>query len=345
MLLLPLVLLASGCAVEEPPAAPKPPRPDAAAPDGTGGLAVVLPPVDGIAPEERDRLREAVDRALQEALPPGADPAGVVLLEPADTDVVVDVVERAVRRVGPGGTVCVLGAGMRDQVASILTLYPATRACMIPAAPIDDDGMMAADVDLERLGRALGVAAAGAAGDGTVLLLDAGDGMLDRRWRVGVTSGVRDPDAGSSSVRLLTVRSAEEALRLLDDQAALLADGIVPGSPGALEGPLADDDADPLDPDVLPPARALPPVAVVVLDASSEAALLVEVVSDRALLVIGPHSLLTEDESDDSSILLRWRIRWHIPLAALFRAALSGDGMAPIVDELLVLDPGPAAFR
>ena len=303
---------------------------------------VVLPPSDRLANEERHRVREAVERAFAVALPVDVDPETVVVLEPADTSAVLDAVERAVRRVGPGGTVCVLGAGMRERIGPVLALYPATRACLLPAPPVEGGGDLALDVDLEALGREVGVTVRAAAGEGTVLVLDAGDAMLDRRWRVGVASGVLDPDGVGAPGRTHTVRSAGELLQLLDDQAALIEEGIVPGSPQAL-GPMGRGDTLAGLEDAEPPsARFLPPVTVVVLDASPEAALLVDPLGERGVLVAGPRSLLPLDGPHDGIVVVRWHVRWHLPLAALLDAVIAAEGAPLTVAEAVVVVPGPA---
>ena len=336
------VLLASACAAEEPADPPSPPAPDAAVPDVGEGLVVVLPPADLLAVEERDHLRRAVERAFAAALPDDVDPATVVMLEPADAAAVVDTVERAVRRVGPGGTVCVLGAGVRERIAPMLALYPATRACLLPATPVEGDAHLSADVDLDALGRSLGAAARAAARGGTVLVLDADDPMLDRRWRSGVAAAVLEPGEDPTPGRVHVVRTAEEALRMLDEQAALLEGGIVPGSPEALATIDVEDPAAGLDGEPLPPALALSPVSAVVLDASLEAALLLPVLAERDLPVVGPRSLLVADGVREDTVVLRWRVRWHLPLGVLLDVVVSGGEPAPLVDEVLVLEAGPA---
>lgn len=341
-LLLSAALLATACATDEPPASPPPPTPDAAVPAVGAGLVVVLPPSDGLAPVERHDLRRAVERAVVAVLPEDGGLGTVVVLEPADASAVVDTVERAVRRVGPGGTVCVVGAGVRERIAPVLALYPATRACLLPAPPLEGDGHLALDVDLEHLGRELGVAARAVAGQGTVVVLDAGDALLDRRWRIGVSSGVLDPDVLGSPGRIHTVRSAEDLLRLLDDQAALIDDGIVPGSPEALDATDGLDALLGLDVDPVPPALALPPVAVVVLDASQEAARAVGPLAERGLRVIGPRTLLDADAIGDEMVVARWHVRWQLPLAALLDAVLTGEGPPPTIEDVVVVAPGPA---
>ena len=275
-------------------------------------------------------------------LPGDVDPAAVVVLEPADTSAVIDTVERAVRRVGPGGTVCVIGADVRERIAPVFALYPATRACLLPAPSLEGDDQLTLDVDLERLGRELGIAARDVAGQGTVLVLDAGDAMLDRRWRIGVASGVLGPDGIRAPDRIHTVRSAEDLLRLLDDQAALIDDGIVPGSPEALDTADEADGLLGLDIDAVPPALALRPVSVVVLDGSPEAALVLGPLGERGLRVIGPRTLLEGDAIGDDAVVARWHVRWHLPLTTLLDAVITGEASPRTFDEVFVVALGPA---
>jgi hypothetical protein len=321
------------CAAAGGPSAEPAVAPVAAAP-GNGGTApatpaevvIVLPPADGQAEAERARVRMLVERAAAEALPSGPAP---VLLEPATSDAIDATVEAAVRRVGAAGTVCLIGADGAAVVAPVLALYPAARVCLLPASQdIATTGLvppLTADVDLDRLGRELGAAARAAAGQGTVLVLAGRDGMLDRRWLVGVIAGA--PGA------LHTVRSADAALANLEAPAADVLGGVVP-----------DDDDLPL---------ALPPVTVVVLDASSASAELVELLIERGLLVVGPRSLLVG--VPDEAVVLRWRVRWDVPLTALLRRAGVGPGASedpagteplgtqPLWEDMVVLEPSRAS--
>ena len=357
--LLSTVLAACGV-VSDPGAGPAPSGP---AGGGNGGAAtatalpsatiIVLPPADRLADAERDRVRMLVERVASETLP--GEPVPVVLA-PATVDAFAATVESAVRRVGPSGTVCLMGTEVAAVAAEMAALYPATRICRLPAgeaiAGADERSVPATslqiDVDQGRLGRALGAAARAAAlaadrGDTTVLVLAGGDAMLDRRWSTGVAAGA----AGSVHV----VARAREALALLDAQAESLAAGVVPGGPDVF----ATDPGGPLaglpDPDDLPLALTLPTVTAVVLDASPEAALLVGELLERGLLVVGPRSLLTgqPDGSSDETVVLRWRVRWDVPLAALLRRAVavtgSGDaatGSEPAWEDMVVLEPGRA---
>ena len=301
-----------------------------AAEPGAGGtspstpaeIVIVLPPADGHAEEERARVRMLVDRAAAEALPSGPAP---VLLEPVSSDALDATVEAAVRRVGASGTVCLIGADGANVVAPLLGLYPAARVCLLPAGrdvvTIGTVPPLSADVDLDRLGRELGAAARAAAGQGTVMVLTGRDGMLDRRWLVGVVAGALGP--------LHRVTSADAALAFLDAQAADPLGGVVP------------------DDDGLPFAPALPPVIVVVLDASSASAELVGPLIDRGLLVVGPRSLLVG--VPDEAVVLRWRVRWDVPFTALLRRVEVGPGASqdpadaePLWEDMVVLEPGRA---
>jgi hypothetical protein len=105
--------------------------------------------------------------------------------------------------------------------------------------------------------------------------------------------------------------------------------------------------------DDLPAAWLFPPVGVVVLDASRESALLVDAVLDRGIRVVAPRSLLagrTEVAGDAAGVVIRWRVRWDVPLAALLRRAVDGEGSTvpgPLAADgaTIVLEPGPAFVR
>jgi hypothetical protein len=283
-----------------------------------------------------------VDRALDEVIVAGPRPA---LLEPLTSDALSGAIESAVRRTD---TVCVLGGDARVMLEAALALYPSRRGCVLPLTGGDDGLVLAADVDLEQVGRELGAAARAVAGDGGVLVLDGRDGMLDRRWATGVLAG--------SLTANHVVTSATELLQLLDDQAAAMAAGIIPGSIEALGGPDQGAAAEFPDRDDVPIALVLPPVEVVVLDASAEAELALAELLERGVRVIAPRSLLV-DSADHPAVVLRWRVRWDLPLAALLRRVLEGSAgngavtgaqdSAPAwsTDEVLVLEAGPAAPR
>ena len=302
---------------------------------GPGDVVLVLPPADRLAPTERARVRMLVERALDEVIVTGARP---VLLEPATTDALDGAVETAVRR---ADTICVLGGDGRAALDAALALYPSRTGCMLPLAG-DAGRLLGVDVDLAEVGRELGSVARSAAGEGTVLVLDGRDGMLDRRWAAGVLAAA----SGANHV----VGSASELLQLLDDQETAIASGVVPGSAEALTGPGVD--AGLSDREDVPLALALPPVGIVVLDGSVEAAKVVIELLEREVRVIGPRSLLL-DHPDDTSIVLRWRVRWDVPLVALLRRALDGDAASGAQDsapawtlaDVLALEPGPAAPR
>lgn len=301
----------------------------------------MLPPADGLAPAEQDRLTTMVALALDGWLPGGPDDPAPVVLEPADAASFADTVERALRRAGPDGTVCVIGVGARDRLDPLVVLYPSVRTCAVPAVAPDDGGPQAVDVDLEELGRRLGVAARGAALGGTILVLDGGDAMLDRQWRTGVVAGTRDASAEEAPNPVHVVRTAEAAVRLLEEQAELLERGVLPGSATPIEAEVPADGGDGADgEDDLPPALVLPPVRVVVLDASAEAALLVGPVAERGLLLVGPQSLIDDAGIADESVVMRWSIDWGTLVGRLLRSISSG-GSPIVVDDVLVLEPGP----
>jgi len=308
---------------------------------GRRDLVIVLPSADRLAPAERDRIRMLVGRALDEVVVLGPRPE---LLEPSSADAMLDVVEIAVRR---AETVCVLGRDADAAVSAALTLYPSRTRCLLGG-----------DVDLEAVGRALGSAARAVARDGTVVVLDGGDGMLDRRWTAGVLAGAAAGGVSEiASEAQHVVSTGPELLQLLDDQQAAVAAGLAPGrtGPGPGAGPGSGTGTGPgdtasideflLEEDV-PVALALPPVQVVVLDASVEAAVVLVELLERGLRVIAPRSLLL-DLTDHPGVVLRWRVRWDVAFEALLRQVLSGDppaGGVPLPPaDVLVLEPGPAA--
>ena len=364
-----LVTLAACTAPDAPdtPAEPAAPSVERTAPSGVGPVLLVLPPADELAPAARAALRAQVDDAVATV---GTD---VRVLEPATRAALPATVELAARRAaaagavpgGAPGTVCVLGGRQTAALASALARYPAATGCRTPAAASADadpaaatsadgggDGALAADaatdalavdVDLGRLGRALGVAARAAAGGGGVVVLDAGDPLLDRRWRDGVLDGAREPLTGTARTHVAT--GAAEVVALLDAQAALRAAGITPGSPRTAEelaegrAGAAPDGAPTGAPSGASVARTLPPVGAVVLDASVDAAVLVDVLADRGIAVAGPAALLaTADPAVD--VVLRTTVRWERPLRVLLARAVGADAAAPDVDDVLRLTPG-----
>jgi hypothetical protein len=315
---------------------------EAAPSDGPLRLVIVLPPADGLAPTERARVRLLVEQVIAEQVPT-AGLARAEIVEPADRASAVAAFERSLRRVGPGGTVCMLGAELRARLEPALALYPATQGCVVPhGAP--DSTVLAGDVDLEQLGRTLGTAARAAAGSGTVLVLDGSDALLDARWRRGVAEGVVTASPVAQEVHV--VRSASEASAILDDQAALLAEGVVPGSPVTDRGPASTPDG-PFPGDGPPIGRVLPEVAVVVLDASPEAALLVRPLVERGIRIVAPTSVLASDPSGpvpDELVVLGWYVRWDVVLRGLITSMVTGEQPAvrPL-ETLLGLEPGGAS--
>jgi hypothetical protein len=361
LLLTVLAMTLAGCATGEGTdggsaltAGPTPGGSGSASTASPTSVVIVLPPADGLADDERQRVRLLVERAAEESRLGEPVP---VLLTPASADALVWTVESAVRRVGTSGVVCLVGAESAATVAPIMALYPATRFCLLPSGDASGDAVddtvsrvvrsprsLTADVDVGRLGRELGVAARAAAGEGTtVLVVAGGDAMLDGRWAAGVVAGA------TGSVH--TVATAEEALALIDDQAASLAAGVVPGSAQARAGDPSAPVIELPDRQSLPLALTLPTVAVVVLDASPEAALLVGPLIARGLLLVGPRSLLTTlpDGLSDDGVVLRWRVRWDVPLAELLRRtgmatepADTVPGTGPVWEDTVVLEPARA---
>lgn len=316
--------------------------PDAAVPvtsEPAGGrdLVIVLPPADGFADAERTRLRRLVERVVDRSDVDGA----VSVLEPATSSSLADALDIAARRVGGEGTVCMLGARGRAALGVVLARYPAVGTCVVPGpAPtgIPAERVVEEDVDLVTLGRELGLAARAAAGDGAVLLLDGGDGMLDVRLRRGVEEAVLGAPRGSGPT-LGVVATAEEAVRLLDGQAAMDDDDAVSGEPdrsdpGSVGGVPSGD---------LPPtARSLRPVTVVILDASPESAALAPALAERGLRVVVPTVLLEAGLVAPAEVVLHWSIRWDMPLASAL-ARRTGASDATVTRDPVMLLPGPAA--
>lgn len=347
-------VLAVGCVTSQGPGsedtAASPEGAAATSPAGVGPVVLVLPPADGLAEATRAELRADVDAAV------AAASADVTVLEPATRATLASTVELAARRAaaagalpgGIAGTVCVLGERQVVALTAALARYPAARACRLPAGDAGDAGdasvaPVAVDVDLGRLGRALGVAARTAAGSAGIVVLDGGDPLLDRRWRDGVLDGALDPQAGSA--RTHVAGRADEVVALLDAQAALVTEGIVPGSPRTLDE-LAD--GDPADAGPGAPtgaatpasvARTLPPVAVVVLDGSAAAAALVVTLADRGVAVVAPDALVAE-VAQGPDLVLGYAVRWERPLSVLLDRAGGGDAPTPDVDDVLRLTPG-----
>ena len=336
-----LTLVLSGCAVGPDGTASDPDAAAPATPEPTGGrrdvIVIVLPSADGLADAERVRLRRLVERLVDRT---DAD-ATVSVLEPTTAASLADTLDIAVRRVSGEGTVCVLGARGRPALGAVLARYPAVGTCVVPGpAPsgITADRVVEEDVDLVALGRELGLAARAAAGDGAVLLLDGGDGLLDVRLRRGVEEAVLGATGGSGPT-LGVVATAVEAVTLLDEQAAMGDDDAVPG------------ESDPVDPegrggippgDLPPTARSLRPVTVVILDASPESAALVPSLAERGLRVVAPTVLLDADLVAPAQVVLHWSVRWDVPLSAAL-ARSTGAPDAAVTRDPVVLVPGPAA--
>jgi hypothetical protein len=91
-------------------------------------------------------------------------------------------------------------------------------------------------------------------------------------------------------------------------------------------------------------------IGAVVLDASAGASELAVRLLEQGVPVIGPGSILA-DSGDHPALVARWRVRWDVPLALLFRALANGgpassvpSGPATSMDPVVVIEPGPA-FR
>ena len=91
-------------------------------------------------------------------------------------------------------------------------------------------------------------------------------------------------------------------------------------------------------------ARTLPPVAVVVLDGSADAAALVATLADRDIAVVAPDALLAE-VAQGPDVVLAYAVRWELPLTVLVDRAAGCDAPAPPVDDVLRLTPRAAGRR
>jgi len=341
-----------------------------------GGIVVVLPAADQLDQEERIRVRLLVERAITTALPGSVRPE---LIEPASAATVGAVVEAAARRVD---AVCVLGVSGVAALTAVRELYPALHGCVLPTAsgstavaatsgdpvppapPVAVPGgpsstaptsrerptLDGIDVDLHGIGVTLGRSAREVAGSGTVVVLDGGDPLLDRRWSLGVMDGAGIGVDGAPAP-LRVVRSVAEVLALVEGVGAGVGVGVAgpPGSaaasaqrPGIRRGDGGEDDAG---------GPALLPVGAVVLDTSPGTDALATLLLDAGIPVVVPRSLVNE-RLDDPAIIARWRVRWDIALVPLLRRAAAAVGAdatppnGPIADDglegLLALDEGPA---
>jgi hypothetical protein len=330
LLLATLLLSASaGCspgaaspATTSPPVAPEVLE-DAATSARPGEFVLVLAAFERLDAAEQARLRIAAGRALTGAVEDGRPTRIVQVAEPEALD---DVVETAARE---AAIVCVLGARARDALAAALLSYPQTVGCVLPDDG-DGDGegapLLTADVDLTALGLELGRTARAAAGQGTVILLWGQDAMLDARWIRGLQAGA---DGGPKQ----TVMSAQELEAALDEAT----------STAVSASTLARSDR-----------------PVVVLDASRLSGELVGPLLARGVAVVAPRSILSAVPPQDlEAVVLRWRIRWDIPLLPLLREALlsaatgsaravlsdGGDATTAVAaprENAVILEPGPA---
>jgi len=320
-----LLFAVAGCAADgaSPVTSAAPVAPEAVedvvAGERLGELVLVLAAFEQLDAAEQARLRIAAGRALTEAVAEGR-PARIVQV--AEAEALDDVVEEAARE---AAIVCVLGARARDALAAARSLYPQTVGCVLP-----DDGvgpaLLTADVDLAALGLELGQAARAAAGQGTVIILWGQDAMLDARWIRGLQTGT---DGGPKQM----VMSAQELEAVLRDAQTLAART---SSPGRTDRP------------------------VVVLDASRLGGELVGPLLANGVAVVAPRSILSSVPPQDlESVVLRWRIRWDVPLIPLLRQALvtaatgpawevrnevgnAAAAIAPPRESAVILEPGPA---
>jgi hypothetical protein len=311
-----LVLL--GCGGSDEPGAnggaPAPSASEQAAPPTPRELVVVLPPIGSLDELEQARVRAGVARAVDEVL--GASRPFRIVSAPTLSSL-GDVVEQAARG---ADVVCVLGPQARASLEAALVLYPQTVACALPSPDDDGSAVLGTDIDLEALGLQLGRTARAAAGAREVLVLAGGDPLHGVGWVAGVRAG-----AAGGPVRVLGA---------VDDLRDELAQAI---------GGQGDDDPGP------GPPSSRGRVGVVVLDASPGAAQLARELLEAGVLVIAPRAFVV-DAPDVASLVLRWRVRWDLPLAGLLRRAIAAaDGTPPAVvpgpgpsDGPFVLEEGPA---
>jgi hypothetical protein len=210
-----------------------------------------------------------------------------------------EVVEQAARS---ADVVCVLGSAARASLESALLLYPRTIGCGLPA-PTDGTIVLGVELDLAELGSQIGRAARAAAGTREVLVLSGGDALHGSNWAAGVSAG-----AAGGPVRIL---GSPDAVR----EELLRARGSTAGGAG----------------------QSRSTVGVVVLDASPGAADLARELLEQRVLLVAPRAFVA-DAPDVTSLVLRWRVRWDLPLTGLLRRAIAAaDGVPPVVV------PGPAA--
>ncbi len=279
-----------------------------------GELVVVLPPLDRVDALEHARIRAGTARAVDEVLGPSR-PFRIVSA-PTSTSL-GDVVEQAVRS---ADIVCVLGADARASLEAALRLYPRTVGCALPS-PVDGGAVLGVDLDLGELGLLIGRAARAAAGTKEVLILSGGDALHGVAWLAGVSAG-----AAGGSVRILgSVDDLREELERAGGGVSV--DGDI--------GPGAD--------------SVRSEIGVVVVDASPGAAGLALELLERGVLLIAPRAFVA-DAPDASSLVLRWRVRWDLPLTGLLRRAVAAaEGTPPPAvpgpgssDVVFVLEEGPA---
>ena len=279
-----------------------------------GELVVVLPPLDRLDPLEHARVRAGTARAVDEVL--GSTRPFRIVSAPTLSSL-GDVVEQAARS---ADIVCVLGHDARPTLEAAQLLYPRMVGCGLPVS-VDGGAVIGVDLDLQELGLHLGRTARAAAGTREVLVLSGGDALHGGAWVAGVGAG-----AAGGPVRILASAG--------DLRAELERDG---AGTRVVE-----------DPDV--GARSVrSEVGVVVLDASPGAAELALELLERGVLLIAPRAFVA-DAPDTASLVLRWRVRWDLPLTGLLRRAVAAaEGTSPPAvagsgpnDAVFALEDGPA---
>lgn len=295
-------------------------------------LSIVLPPADSIEPSELARVRLLVERALGEV---GPWKGHVEVLEPSDSMAQLGSVELAARR---SSDVCVLGVAAPQVVASVRQLYPALRECLLTAVSSDPGVTTAMPGDAATTNPVSPMTTIGTTN------VRASEGSL----RAEVELGALGAELGRSARAV----AGDELVVVLDGGDPMFDRGWVPSiATGARPGPV----------DIVRDAGAVleliaqlelidERIGAVVLDASAGASELAARLLEQGVPVIGPRSILA-DSGDHPALVARWRVRWDVPLAVLFRALANvgpassvPSGPATSTDPVGVIEPGPA-FR
>jgi hypothetical protein len=271
-----------------------------------------------------------VERALGEV---GPWKGSVEILEPSDSMAQLGSVELAARR---SSDVCVLGVAAPQVVASVRQLYPALRECLLiavssdpgvttampggaattnPASPMTTTGTTIVRVGERSLRAEVELGALGAE-LGRSARAAAGDELV-------VVLAAGDPMFGRGWATSITTGARPGPVNIVRDAGAVL--------------------------ELLAQLELIDErIGAVVLDASAGTSDLAARLLEQGVPVIGPRSIL-ENSGDHPALVARWRVRWDVPLAVLFRALANGDpassvpsGPATSTDPVGVIEPGPA---